>query len=74
MAELPVYLPSRRCPKCGGESDDRYHAGGKQYPASWEREFRPCRGEPIGEHLDRTCRRCQYGWVEACVDQGADRG
>ena len=53
---LATFDPWAKCPKCG--HDDiaaNYH----------DRWGVPCRID--GEHIDRRCRRCGYGWAEAVV-------
>lgn len=56
---MKPYDPAGKCPKCGGAvvSTD-YHPSGV-----WRTG---CIRE---EHQHRYCRRCNYDWIEACLEE-----
>ena len=59
--ELPPFSGHTvSCPKCGHDHAwTQYHDG---RVIAWSR-----RKHAAGEHLDRGCTRCGYGWDEAVV-------
>lgn len=56
------YNPQAPCPKCG------YPAVSTRYHAKPEL-LQICKksGGVESEHLHRTCERCGYEWLEACL-------
>lgn len=68
---LPAFNPDTACPKCRCESvSTNYHVGiGTHRPCgSLLNRLDYQQVQDFGEHLDRTCGRCHYGWAEACAD------
>ena len=64
MGNLPLYNPDAKCPKCGHEDIyTAFHGKGD------------CTFLCVGwlqvdiDYLNRHCRRCSYGWLEAPLDQ-----
>lgn len=66
---IPEYNPRSECQKCGETSAGTDLCEGK--PRGWFR--RTCaHGHKIQHHV-RTCKRCSFVWIEACLD-GKPRG
>ena len=54
------YNPKAKCPKCG------INDVGSSYCMGINANARCYYG--IREHIHRLCMRCQYQWVEKCLD------
>ena len=54
------YNPSAKCPKCGHEVVFTSYQKQRSYTC--------LSGCSDGEHLHRTCQRCQYQWPEAVLE------
>ena len=67
---MKPFDPDSRCPKCGGEDV------GTHYSASYWDCLYSCsrRNSMTGEHMERTCRRCGYRWVEAPLGEAVNDG
>lgn len=65
MGLLSTYQPAGACPKCGhGDVNTTYHPDTHAWTCVLRGDVRRpdcCKLE----HLERTCRRCQYSWAEA---------
>jgi len=63
-----TYRRDHHCPKCNlKDISDSYHENSshcKKLPGSSGQSF-------IDEHIHRTCRRCQFEWPEAPIDDSA---
>jgi predicted nucleic-acid-binding Zn-ribbon protein len=56
------------CPKCGSPNVASWHHQASR--GEWRSRESSCY-DLSTEHVDRTCRRCHYGWAEAPLDAGA---
>lgn len=61
VGDLAPYDPAVTCPKCGHDDVSTFYQPGPHYPCV-----------RYGEHLDRTCRRCQFGWPQAVIERDDD--
>jgi len=57
-----TFNPEAKCPKCGGDDIGVFYHGGWCYGFA-------CWLKIDEEHLCRRCCRCQYTWVERCIDK-----
>lgn len=60
--EMNKFNSEARCEKCGhDEISTHYQNGASKLDLAcyWEKHD--------GEHLDRYCRRCGYGWAESVI-------
>ena len=62
-ANLPQYDPRAECPKCGSDDVGTIH---RSYARPQDKGW-PELSED--EHLLRVCRRCQYEWQEAVLNE-----
>lgn len=72
----PILAPfdeGRLCPKCGnlGVGVTYHEIPSTHGPCHALRDVPMNRWGEIGEHLDRSCQRCRYGWAESCVSTTA---
>ena len=63
--EMKPYNPQGRCPKCGYDDIATIYHKNAQY-------LSPCWCKVSVAHLCRCCRRCQYEWCEAVLEEIAD--
>lgn len=63
MSDLPPYSGNKSCPECGAgmyAAETTVHTGTET----------GCPFQAAGEHLCRTCCRCDYTWAEAYATAG----
>lgn len=65
---MKPFSPTSKCPKCGTDDVRARHEPDIEHDPCWyDRTYKPAGKWPKHEFIRRTCNRCKYEWLEACL-------